>query len=123
MPTPTTMRKRKPVAKEYTFTVFIEKTKGLFVAHALEAGMLAVADDQEEALFKVGKMLTRHIQFAEENERPEEIYRPSPQDVWERFARCKDQGEAKMLEQRSRFFAEDDSESLTLNQNAYAAYC
>lgn len=110
----------RPVQKEYTFTIFTEKLEGAYVAHALEAGMLATADDGDEALFKIGKMLVRHIQFAEENERPEEIYRPSPQDVWERFARAKDEGTAKMLETRSRLLF-DNSDGLMLNQNAYAA--
>lgn len=108
----------KEVTKEYAFQIFVEKCEGVYVAHALEAGMLATANDKDEALFKIGKMLARHIEFAEENDRPEEIYRPSSPEVWSRFARAQESGKARKVESRSRFFS-DRMDGL-LNQTTYA---
>lgn len=80
------------VKKEYTFTIFIEQTEGVHVAHALEAGMLATSDDFDAALQKLVKMLARHIDFAHRHQRPDQIYHPSPPEVWQRFAERKSEG-------------------------------
>jgi hypothetical protein len=104
--------------KEYNFTVFIEHTEGVHVAHALEAGMLATDDDPQAALFKLSKMLARHVEFAEKHNRPDQIYHPCPADVWARYASSKD---TSLFEERSRFIAFDNRPKLRLNQRAYAS--
>jgi hypothetical protein len=106
--------------KEYNFNVFIEENEGVFVAHALEAGMLATDHDLDAAFSKLSKMLVRHIEFAEKHGRPDQIYHPSPADVWARFAKCKDSG-ARPFEERNRLIAFDNRPKLRLNQRAYAA--
>jgi hypothetical protein len=106
------------VKKSYTFTIFIEEMEGAHIAHALEAGMVATADDVEDALHKMCKMLVRHIEFAEKHGRPDQIYHPAPPEVWQRFAASKDSGEARLFERKERLLF-DNRNRLLLNQNAY----
>lgn len=105
------------IGNEYNFTVFVEEQEGAYIAHALEAGLLATANDCDTAISALSKMLVRHIEFAERNQRPDQIYHPSPQDVWQRFAQQREKGKAELFEKRSRVLAQS---KLMLNQSAYA---
>jgi hypothetical protein len=73
------------ITKTLTFNVFIESIDGVYVAHCLEAGLIARADDMDELPHKMGKMLSRQIEFALRNNNPADIFHPAPREVWERF--------------------------------------
>jgi len=102
--------------KKYSFTIFMEEIDGVHVVHALEAGMLATDDEPERAVFKLSKMLIRHVLFAEKNNRQDEIFHPSPADVWKRFSASQKAGGARVIEERKRWV----SPGVILNQNFYA---
>jgi hypothetical protein len=112
-----------PMLKSYEFTIFIEEVEGAHVAHALEAGMLATDDSLEAALSKLSIMLIRHIEFAEKNDRPDQIYRPAPPEVWKRFSELRGRDEVRPFEERNRFISFDNLPKVRLNQMAYAAPC
>jgi hypothetical protein len=110
--------------KEYEFTLFAEKAEGVYVAHALEAGMLATADELDTAIFQLGKMLVRHIKFAEKHKRPDQIYRNAAADVFQRFEESKRRGTVKLLYKEKKEYASlDNLPALEVNQTAYAAAC
>jgi hypothetical protein len=108
--------------REYTFTIFIEESDGVSTAYALEAGMVASDSDRETALFKLFKLLVRHVEFAEKHDRQNQIYRPTatPVDVWTRYRESSEKGIIKLLETRSRFIAFDKRPQVRLNQKTYA---
>lgn len=70
---------------KFTFNVLVEEREGVHVAHCLEMGLVAVADDCDEAITIMGKLVSRQLQFALENDNPSDIYHPAPDEVWNKF--------------------------------------
>src|ERR1022692_3619867 len=72
--------------KHFTFNVFIEPVDGgAYVAHCLEAGLVATSDDRNELPHKMAKMLARQIDFALRNNNPGDIFHPARPEIWEKF--------------------------------------
>lgn len=112
-----------PLFREYHFTIFVEEQEGVHIAHALEAGMMATADDQEDAVNILGKMLVRHLEFAEKHDRPDQVYRNASADVLKRFEEARRQEVAQLVEEKRRYIGFDNQPKVRLNQSTYAAAC
>ncbi len=108
----------KKTEKNYKFTVFVEDVEGVHVAHALEAGLVTTADELDEAIFKMGKMLLRHVVFAERYNRQDQIYHKAPADVFDRFNQFRKEND--LLEHKTRAVHSDKIGPLTIDQSVYA---
>ena len=102
--------------KQITFNVLIEKMGTGFVAHCLEAGLVAHSDDANELPHKMAKMLVRQIEFAVKNNNYADIFHSAPSDVWARYFEAQAQ-----IESTKKQLKVDHFGGLVLNQNAYAA--
>ncbi len=103
--------------KHFTFNVFIETVEGgAYVAHCLEAGLVATSDDCDELPHKMAKMLSRQISFALRNNNPSDIFHPAPPEIWEKFFQAKG-----TIERTVRPMKVNDVGGFVLTQNSYAA--
>ena len=103
--------------KHFTFNVFIESVDGAYVAHCLEAGLVATSSDFNELPHRMTKMLVRQIEFAFRNNNPADIFRPAPNDIWERFFAAKEKVEST----EKNVHVGELGGSIVVRQNAYAA--
>ena len=103
--------------KHFTFNVFIEPVDGgAYVAHCLEAGLVATSDDRNELPHKMAKMLARQIDFALRNNNPGDIFHPARPEIWEKFFQA-----TGRIESTQRAMKIEDVGGMVLTQNSYAA--
>jgi hypothetical protein len=104
------------ITKHFTFNVFIENVEGAYIAHCLEAGLVATSKDIDELPHKMAKMLIRQIEFSLRNNNPADIFNPAANDVWERFFSA----QAK-LETTQKSVHVENRGNIVLDQHSYAA--
>jgi hypothetical protein len=103
--------------KQLAFHVLVAQEQGAYVAHCLETGLVAASLDQDDAVSKMTKLITRQIDFALRHDRLADIYRPAPNAVFKQYVFAK--GRALGSSQKPMWF--DKMGGLLVTQSAYAA--
>ncbi len=105
--------------KQLAFHILVSEEQGAYVAHCLETGLVAASLDQDDAVFKMTKLITRHIEFALKNDRLADIYRPAPNEVFKKYVFAKEPSLGSS-QKPMRF---DHLGGFLVTQSAYAATC
>ncbi|MBI3127836.1 MAG: hypothetical protein HYZ11_09550 [Candidatus Tectomicrobia bacterium] len=71
---------------------------GLFVAHALQLDLVVTAPSEHEAIDDLLEVCQAQIVYAAENDNFENIFRPAPPEVWQRFFKTKAQAQKRQRE-------------------------
>jgi len=72
----------------------VYKEDGFFVAHALQLDLVVTGSTETEAVNDLIEVCQAQILYAAENDNFDNIFRPAPPEVWQRFF----QAEAKAQE-------------------------
>ena len=105
--------------KQLAFHVLVSVEQGAYVAHCLETGLVAASLDQDDAVSKMTKLITRQVEFALKHNRLADIYRPAPNAVFQQYVLA--QGPALGSSQKPMRL--DNIGGLLVTQSAYAAAC
>lgn len=105
---------------EFRFNVLIEETDGVFIAHCLEMGLVATADQPDDLPSIMGKLVSRQVEFALRNNNPSDIYHPAPPEIWEKFHRAIQVGKATEVDHNQKPVR--NWPGIGLDQVSYASY-
>ncbi len=103
--------------KQLAFHVLVSEEEGAHVARCLETGLVAVSQDQDDAVSKMTKLITRQVEFALKHDRLADIYRPVPNEVFKQYVLAK----GPSLGSSQKPMRLDHVGGLMVTQSAYAA--
>lgn len=106
-------------SKVLTFSILVEKNHDVFVAHSLETGIVAVANDESDVLAKIGKMIERQVAFALSNDRLADIFHPAPREIWSKWQQLQE----PTISRTEKPLRGPSIPGFIINQTAYAAAC
>ena len=67
------------------FVTYTRAKDGKFVAHSLDFDLVAVGDDDTQALKRLRTAVKTYIEYGLSNNWPEDIFFPAPKEYWDRF--------------------------------------
>ena len=76
---------RQDVSLPFHFDVLVEPQDGEYVAHCLQLDIVAAGQTREAAVSDVIDLIQAQIEFAVEHDNVENVLKPAPPEVWQRF--------------------------------------
>ena len=66
--------------------VLFWKEKGGFFGHCLQFDIVSTGQTLEEVRDQMRRLILAHVNYVEEHDNWDYLYRPAPQEIWQRFA-------------------------------------
>ena len=71
--------------REIRVSVVFWRERGEFIGHCLQFDIVSVGDTLQEAADQMKKLILSHVNYVDAHDNWEYLYRPAPEEVWQRL--------------------------------------